>query len=576
MLTNECLPCYEYYYSVGGTNSCLSCASGGHSSAGSSSCEQCLTGKFFDPIAVRCLNCPKGKYSENGAADSSGCIDCLVGFIAGEGKGYCSPCPQYEKMDHDDATSCVCENSFVRDPTKGNACTCGPGKMLIGTVCESCEVGKFKDFLGISSCELCDQNILFSTTLFVGAKSPDDCVCPESTYLDEKRTNCIYVDSTAGVMLGVSSMTIDNLDLKPGYWRISNSTTDVRKCPVEIACQGGNSTAGYCREGHVGPYCNLCKKDYSKNVFQLCDSCSVFSKKPYATVLSFLGLVALIWVVWYVLNRLLKGRKKLRKSLKSTLRIVFVTYQILATLPSIVPAMELPENFKAFLSSIQFVTANIFQFVNIGCVAESFNFYLMLLSVTLIPLALMMALFLLGRFKRSFRDTCYALALALSFIILPGVSTLVFRAFPCDPFDDERTFLRADYGISCNTKTYTFFKFYAGVMVFIYPIGIPVTYAIALFKARKNIQNPVEIRDADEAVASLAFLFDSYKPKFWWFEIFETVRRLSLTGALGALMPGTVTQMTVGVLLCVGGLVVYCVARPFLSARDNLLGILSK
>ena len=72
-----------------------------------------------------------------------------------------------------------------------------------------------------------------------------------------------------------------------------------------------------------------------------------------------------------------------------------------------------------------------------------------------------------------------------------------------------------------------------------------------------------------------AFLWEPYKPSFWWFEIFETARRLAMTGVLGAISPGSDVQLASGIVMTFGGTMVYCICMPFSELKDNILGILT-
>jgi hypothetical protein len=38
---------------------------------------------------------------------------------------------------------------------------------------------------------------------------------------------------------------------------------DVRQCPADTACLGGDDTTEYCEAGHEGPYCGVCSDGYS-------------------------------------------------------------------------------------------------------------------------------------------------------------------------------------------------------------------------------------------------------------------------------------------------------------------------
>jgi hypothetical protein len=83
---------------------------------------------------------------------------------------------------------------------------------------------------------------------FYDALNERVCVkCPEGTLCD--------VDGNA---------TLAGLVLQPGWWRLSESSDEVHRCPHgSLACRGGLSfTDGYCTDGHQGPLCAVCTKNY--------------------------------------------------------------------------------------------------------------------------------------------------------------------------------------------------------------------------------------------------------------------------------------------------------------------------
>lgn len=58
-----------------------------------------------------------------------------------------------------------------------------------------------------------------------------------------------------------SNVTVQNLQLEKGYWRTNVNSGNVLACPVLEACLGGSNST--CREGHEGPYCDVCVKKYA-------------------------------------------------------------------------------------------------------------------------------------------------------------------------------------------------------------------------------------------------------------------------------------------------------------------------
>ena len=77
--------------------------------------------------------------------------------------------------------------------------------------------------------------------------------------------------------------------------------------------------------------------------------------------------------------------------------------------------------------------------------------------------------------------------LILSFLVFPMVSTTAFRAFPCEKFDNGRSFLRADYAVECGTPEHNDVVVLAWIGVALYSIGITFLYTVLFYKARRAI-----------------------------------------------------------------------------------------
>ena len=68
---------------------------------------------------------------------------------------------------------------------------------------------------------------------------------------------------STGTECNTIGMKVQELPLKPGWWRISNTSVDVQQCDdhgtdKESGCIGGPNAAG-CKESLSGPLCVLCK-----------------------------------------------------------------------------------------------------------------------------------------------------------------------------------------------------------------------------------------------------------------------------------------------------------------------------
>ena len=106
-------------------------------------------------------------------------------------------------------------------------------------------------------------------------------------------------------------------------------------------------------------------------------------------------------------------------------------------------------------------------------------------------------------------------------------------------------------------------------------IGTPAAYFHLLHKNRDKIKQDLETREKDEELMSLSFLFDPYKPEYWYFEIIETVRRLLMTGVLSVIEPGSYPQLSYGLFLSVFFTILFSFLKPYHSKKDNWIAILS-
>jgi hypothetical protein len=220
---------------------------------------------------------------------------------------------------------------------------------------------------------------------------------------------------------------------------------------------------------------------------------------------------------------------------------------------------------------------NFFEILSVGCLSqEGVSYYTLVFAMTALPIVVIALLMTLGKIvggeMQQFARTA---SLATMYLVLPSVSTLVFGLFPCDDLANGEEYLRADYSLSCLSPVRPGIITYGAVMLLVYPLGIPAVFAWLLVRRKSKIKASVAERDEDEAIRGTCFLWEAYKPKYWWYEIFETARRLALTGGLGLIKPGTETQLATGLLLATIGMVVQARFSPYLNKRDNVLSLLS-
>ncbi|GMH49413.1 hypothetical protein TL16_g00510 [Triparma laevis f. inornata] len=610
--------CLKNFFSIGASSSCSPCENGGHSLPGAAACEACSSGKFYNEESIKCENCPPGMYSPSGASSlgncqacedpgsystagsaacslapsgyiptssrfalqkcdvgtySEGladeCKPCPEGFVSQAGSAACSPCPQYQRQDPGNLTKCVCNDSFEREDGDGDSqCTCKPGETLAGTTCVVCDLNKFKSIFKVESCTACDLVLVGGITRQTSSTSADQCVCPAGTFKDGK----ICRDVPRGVNSTKIGMSLHDMALETGFWRTSGNSTVIRECLVEEACKGGSNSTDQCRDHHWGPLCDRCDERYSKSVYGICQACSGTASDTLYTLLALFILAVIMACIWsFVIKKMFK--KNSIRSLKTGVKIMFSGWQIIVNIPSVVPNIIVPENFEKVLTAMQFLTFDLFTIVSIRCWTLATNFYHHLLTATIAPVFLCMLLAALALAMKKRKNQFLTIALALTYLTFPTVSTTLMKFFPCDEMDDGEKWLRADYSISCKAWDRTSMAIFSVVMVGVYPIGVPALYFYLLAKNKARIKRPIDEREEDDSIIGISFLFESYKPEFWWFELAETTRRLLMTGILSVIEPGSETQLFAGILLSMLACVMTAWCSPYIDRRDNIIAV---
>lgn len=156
-----------------------------------------------------------------------------------------------------------------------------------------------------------------------------------------------------------------------------------------------------------------------------------------------------------------------------------------------------PDTYEWFLGVIDVVNFDAGWMVSAGCLWSDFDHHDRLLVNTIWPLVVLLFLgasciTTLKRMGASasekererVRDKHVSAVLLLTFFVYSSVSSNIFQMFACETLDDGNIYLRADYRIQCDSTKHRRFQAYAGVMVLVYPVGIPVLYSLLLYRVQ--------------------------------------------------------------------------------------------
>ncbi|CAN0013701.1 unnamed protein product [Ectocarpus sp. 6 AP-2014] len=297
------------------------------------------------------------------------------------------------------------------------------------------------------------------------------------------------------------------------------------------------------------------------------------------------------------------------------LKILVVVWQILSVFPSIT-AVDFPPAYARFLSWIDMLSFDLGHVLSASCVFPVMDFYQSLLLTTLGPLGVAMVLVLTywiakrragagsagSLMRRAAWSRHMAAGLLLSFLVFIATSTMAFKTFACDDEAVEgESYLRADYSIQCHTDKHGWYKVYAGVMIMVYPVGIPLLYAFILWQNRESLNprvktgavvNPradgstdritykansedleekLEKRRRNPDLIPSMFLWKDFGPEIYYYEVVECGRRILLTGVLVFISPNTAAQVAAACMFAFVSLLGFELLRPHLDPVDSWL-----
>eukprot|EP00945_MAST-04E_sp_MAST-4E-sp1_P001301 g1301.t1 len=166
------------------------------------------------------------------------------------------------------------------------------------------------------------------------------------------------------------------------------------------------------------------------------------------------------------------------------------------------------------------------------------------------------------------------------FVMYPGLGLRIFRVFATQTYGD-RTFLRADLSIDVASEDYKQMRGTAWAYMFAYVFMIPATYVAILFFNRRTIAMDPDDEDGivpqefhSEVIAvrtSFGSIYGDFKRQYYYFEIFEMSRKITLVGVLVLLGNTAGTQIFVGVIICFLYVLLSALTKPLIKPHDQLL-----
>jgi hypothetical protein len=393
-----------------------------------------------------------------------------------------------------------------------------------------------------------------------------------------------------------------SLGSAPGFWRATSTTAVFHPCnplsPGECAgapIPSNGTRDAQCATGHTGPKCSACDaaSGYVRKFGGTCATCAPGEGEMLLLVAPAVLLV--LAAIAYCVSRFVSAGALSTAMAKRTIksRILFGFVQVLTRM-ALSYNLQMPPAVSKFYDSMSFLEAvDVTSWISSASCLYTANFITKVYSQTGLALAILL-LFIGWLASGRHKTACVNLALLLSFLIYPPMMSTLFFALGCTEYEDGERYLTIDMSINCADAAYGKMRTWTYCMIPIFVLGIPATYMRMLWRHRKALcpkpSTPAQRRDAaaigrdawahkqrehDPSIQHLGFLWGGYRPKLWWFEVFEMMRKFLMTGApiLLNLAFGASEYLSVayGMLVTVLTTAVYALGDPYLNKVDALL-----
>ena len=156
------------------------------------------------------------------------------------------------------------------------------------------------------------------------------------------------------------------------------------------------------------------------------------------------------------------------------------------------------------------------------------------------------------------------------FVAYPLATTVAFQSFSCYDFGESGRWLMADVAIQCDTEEHRAVVWFAWVAVAIHPVGLLLVTAALLGYHAGEIKGA---RPHTKLSRSLSFLYHSYSPDYYYWDLVEMGRRFLLVGVAVIVQPGSIVQLALATLLSLLFVIVQHQCTPYANPSDGFLAL---
>ena len=360
-----------------------------------------------------------------------------------------------------------------------------------------------------------------------------------------------------------------------------------------------------CGPGSVGPTCSNCAVSWKKGK-RGCEACTTWVGLAGVNFQE-LVLATMLGTCTVFIAQKAMSMAKPEDIIKTKILISFG--QVLTSFAQTYN-IEWPPNLRDFIQKFNLINFNIFEIGSLECEFPGVkNFYTKFMGTVSMPVGLLALIYVMYKSKMKAIDVMRKqdfmksmLEIKIEDIEITGayasrgffvmiflylkVSQTTLDVFKCrtfkpsdefsknpanahNPLLTDRSYLEADLTLPCaGNATYSIFYTAGIAFVFIYPVGVPLVFAWLMFRERDQIHDAVNKK-------KYGFLFKDYAMAFFFWEIWDLIRKILLSGILIFFNRGSVGQMVCAMMIALFALELQLAIMPYDSQTANYVQVLS-
>ena len=363
------------------------------------------------------------------------------------------------------------------------------------------------------------------------------------------------------------------------------------KCPYAGSCKGGIDSD--CNEGYKGTLCASCRTGYYLR-FNTCIKCPRFAVAILSTIFVTLCFVVVFLMVFWGDSKETDNNRTVADVIMSCFKIVIGFYQVISGIFTALARVKWPVTLIPMEKFLRVSEGNIFQFAPLSCIysqmrLNAFSKFILVLSINFFVVFIILSyVFLKKRYiwnkkdcpdsekireVSSLKKSCYRNIFLFLLASYPMTSKTIIQIIPLpgacvthcftDDINQCIFLLKSDYSLHCFTARHNMYWPVAGVFS-VYPIGFPLLVLFLICKCRRS-------QFHEELTFGMKVFYENYKDRFWFWEITEMYRKLTLISFIFLFGSEGVTQIGLTVLVVSVFGVAYTFFRPIKSKFEDLL-----